>query len=278
MWQNVKGPGLIGLTRANISRLPRVWPPAYVPGAALPLPIRRRVRLLALVAVRDEMRYLPDFIANVAPQVDGTIALDDGSTDGSGDFLASRPEVLELVRASPGRTGWDEPENHRKLIEAGRRHGAEWLLAIDADERVEHDFRRRAERVIRVGAVLGVRVFAVRLLDLWDTPCDYRVDAHWGRQTRGRLFAAHPQHEFDQRPLHHVKAPLQHRDARHPPAVGLRLYHLRMINAADRRARQHRYEAADPDRRWQEAGYGHMTDERGLRLRRVGQRRRFSSN
>ena len=42
----------------------------------------RRVRLLALLAARDEMEQLPAWLRNIAPHVDGIVALDDGSRDG----------------------------------------------------------------------------------------------------------------------------------------------------------------------------------------------------
>ncbi len=60
-----------------------------------------RVRLLAVTMVRDEIRFLPGLLRNIAPQVDGIIALDDGSSDGSGRLLEECPQVLELLRQFP---------------------------------------------------------------------------------------------------------------------------------------------------------------------------------
>src|SRR4051812_26875775 len=60
----------------------RAWPPP-IPSGGPDMSRRRAVRMLALLAVRDEMAYLPGWLDNVAGQVDGVVALDDGSADGS---------------------------------------------------------------------------------------------------------------------------------------------------------------------------------------------------
>lgn len=238
------------------------YPP--IPSGAPPRKPRRRVRLLALLAARDELEELPGLFANLAPHVDGVIALDDGSVDGTGDWLAARPEVLELLRVERGE--WDEPRNHRMLVDAGVRHGADWLLSIDADERVEQQFRDRAERVIWRGRLLGLQAFAVRLRDLWDSEDRVRVDGIWGRKSVARLFRALPDHVFDDAALHAHKAPLQARLAGRFAPADLILYHRAMLTASSRAARRARYERLDPRAAHQAIGYAYLTDETGIRL------------
>jgi glycosyltransferase involved in cell wall biosynthesis len=247
-----------------------------IPSWGLPGTGARRVRLLALLAVRNGVRHLPGFLRNVAPQVDGIVALDDGSTDGSTDLLSAEPAVLELIRRPPDRPTWDEVGNHRTLVGAALRHGAEWILCVDADERLERHFRARTERVISRGGLLGCSAYAVRLRELWDDPGQYRADGIWGRKMIARLFRARADHEFDPAPIHGQKAPLQARRNGRFPAADLTIYHLGMLRAEDRAARRARYEASDPDRRWQRIGYGYLTDPTGLTLRRIAERRAFT--
>jgi glycosyltransferase involved in cell wall biosynthesis len=228
------------------------------------------VRLLAVLAVRNEMRFLPGCIANLAPQVDGIVALDDDSSDGSAEFLESCETVLEVLRAPRGRPVWDEVQNHRRLVRAALRHGADWILCVDADELLEREFRTRAERVIRRGRALGFSAYNVRLRELWGSVDQFRVDGIWRSKYPARLFRARPDHEFDPRPFHGIKAPMQARSMIFGfPVADLTVYHLRMIHPEDRRARRERYERADPDGRWQNVGYAYLTDETGLRVRRV---------
>lgn len=246
-----------------------------IPSGAFFLP-GRRVRLLALLAVRDHAHLLPGYVANVAPQVDGIVALDDGSTDGSAEFLEARPEVLQVLRIPPDRPRWDEVGNYRLLVAAALRHRAQWLLSLDADERVEREFRKRCERVIRRGRWLGYSAYAVHLRELWDSTAQYRVDGVWASKTPARLFRARENHEFDTRPLHATKSPLQSRVAGSYPLADLNVYHLGMLHGEDRLARQRRYESWDPEARWQrQIGYGYLTDERGLRLRGISPGREF---
>jgi len=247
-----------------------------IPSQSFGWPVRRRVRLLALLAVRNQANLLPGYVANAGPQVDGIVALDDGSSDGSAEFLESRPEVLQVLRISPGRTQWDEVGNYRALVAAGLRHGADWLLSLDADERMEREFRARCERVIRRGRFLRYTAYAVHMLELWDSTREYRVDGIWGSKTPARLFRARTDHEFDTRPLHATKAPLQARIARSFPVADLNLYHLGMLHREIREARQRRYEILDPENRWQPGvGYAYLTDETGLRLRQIAAGREY---
>lgn len=230
----------------------------------------RRVRLLATTMVRNEAGYLRGMLRNVGPHVDGIVALDDGSTDGTDRILADSPHVLEVLRNPPDRPAYDEPAGHRRLVAAALAHGADWILSIDADERVERDFRARAERVIRRGRVVGLSAFVVWLREIWDSPDQFRVDGVWGRKRVTRLFRAMPDHQFDPRPLHGSKAPQQAKVFGVFPRANLVIYHLRMMRRADREARRARYLALDPDARWQPAiGYDYLTDERGLTLRQV---------
>lgn len=238
--------------------------PGPAPAAA------REPRIYALCAFRDEARFLPGLLENLGGQVDGLIALDDGSTDGSGDIAAARPLTRRLFR-NPARPGgeWDEQGNQRRLIEAAWETDADWLIAVDADERLEEGFRERALREIARAHAVGHRAYWVHIRELWNQADTWRVDGVWGRKGHLRFFRSARDHEFDTRPMHRHWGPLNGRVDGRFVGADLILYHLRMIREEDRRARQARYMRLDPDRRWQSIGYEYLTDEEGLRLERL---------
>lgn len=237
----------------------------------------RRRRLLALLAFRDEMRYLPGYFENVVPHVDGIVALDDGSTDGSAEYAARQPAVLEVLTYPPRHPHvWDDARNHRILVEAAWRHRPDWLLGLDADERLERSFRERAEAEIDRGEREGFSAYFLHLREIWDRPDAVRVDGLWGQKRSARLFRARRDHVFHEQRLHCHWAPL---NARLPdggfPMADLFFYHLKMLHQADREARRDRYRSLDPDRELQAIGYDYLTDETGLVLETIPEERSY---
>jgi hypothetical protein len=222
------------------------------------------MRLLAAVAVHDAMRWLPGFVENVGPRVDGIVALDDASTDGSGEYLAEQPSVLEVVRHDEPHP--DERDRFQILLDALAAHDPGWVIGLDADERLERDFRRKADRVARRARLRRHSAYAVRFRELWDDPGRYRVDGVWDRKWQALLWRYRSDHEMDPRPLHTHKAPMQGVRGSHFPPADLTIFHLGMLTPEDRAARRARFERLDPDRRWQPMGYEYLTDPTGIEL------------
>jgi hypothetical protein len=218
---------------------------------------------VAVLCFRDEMRYLPGYFENVAPHVEGVVALDHGSEDGSRELAESRPELLDLVRW-PREAPYHEGGMRRELLARVWPHRPDWVLGLDADERVERSFRARvlahAERPFRRRPA----AYRLPVREVWDRPDAVRVDGPFGRKGKHALFRTDPGHVFDERPLHAAWASMDAGDHRRFPRLDAIVYHLRMLHADDRRARRARYERIDPDGRWQPGGYAYMTDEDGL--------------
>lgn len=237
--------------------------------------LKRGRGILALLAFRDEMRFLPGLFDNLEGKVDGVIALDDQSRDASRAFVESQPLLVELGTVGQGELDdCMDAELHRRLQQIALRHRPDWLLGIDADERLEHGFRERAEAEIGRAEDEGHAALWVPFLELWGSPSQVRVDGVWGEKRKACLFRSDPDHEFDQRRLHSIWASWPPANGEYPTA-DLRLYHLRMIAPQDRRARVARYKRIDPDREHQAIGYDYLLDEKGIELRPVEPGRHF---
>lgn len=91
-----------------------------------------RVAVVALV--RDEIDILPAWWAHHAALADLMIVTDNGSADGTREFLAERerdPHVL--VIDEPSRA-YDQGAWTTRMLDIARAHGCRWIIAADADE------------------------------------------------------------------------------------------------------------------------------------------------
>jgi hypothetical protein len=234
-------------------------------------------RLVCVVQARNEARFVDGFLANVAPSVDAIIALDDGSTDGGFDPIATHPSVVEALQIAPRSPHvWDELRNKRILIDAAHRHCAKFVLALDVDERLERGFRERADVALDTADRDGIDAYAILIRELWDRHDQVRVDGVWGRKWNPRLFRLRVDHDFGDRALHGGWAPENSRSASggYPP-VDLRVYHLRMIHAEDRARRVRRYKRLDPESRWQTIGYDYLENDEGIELETISADRAY---
>jgi hypothetical protein len=204
------------------------------------------MKLICLTPFRNAARELPGFFRSVAAFCDGVVALDDGSTDNTADLLAANPRVLALLR-NPLResyAGWDDAQNRARLLEAAGSFQPDWLLQLDADERMDRASGMALRKFLPRRAC---REFAYGL-----EVCRMIGDeAHFDKtMSVFRVFAWREGLRLPSRRLHLIPIPIgipRERWFR----LNLRIKHLAGLTPARRRRRFEKYQEADPRRQWQ---------------------------
>ena len=213
-----------------------------------PVP-RRMPMIVAVFSYRHDAALVPALIANITPMVHGFVSYDDR-------------------RAEAGLS--DEPGRRNQLHSAARSMGADWILAVDPDERFEANLAQRigdltAEKEGRILWVFNRRELV--------SATTYRTDGIWGNKTEMRLYPASATLTPLSQTLHGswVNPDPAYRQTR----TGLNLYHLRHATPERTRLRRDTYAAADPERRFQYFGYDYLIDMRGAQLTEVRPERGF---
>ena len=214
-------------------------------------PVPRRVPMVvAVFSFRYDAALVPALVANITPMVHGFVSQDDRMAD----------SALS-----------DEPGRRNRLHTAARAIGADWILAVDPDERFEAQL---AQRIGDLTADTDGRTLWVFNRREMFSATAYRTDGLWGLKTEMRLYPASATRIPLGQALHGswVSPDPAYRQAK----TGINLYHLRHATAARTRLRRDTYAAADPERRFQHFGYDYLTDLRGAQLTEIGAERAFS--
>ena len=201
-------------------------------------------RVVCLLPVRHAAEYLPGYLASAARCCDAIVALDDGSTDETRDMLAASPLVEVLVTNPPRRSyeGWDDGANRNRLLAAAAELQPDWILSLDADERIDADDADALRNFLDSDALPGC-AYGLRHVRMWgENACER--GGHW----LYRLFAYEQGQVFPGRRLHFNPVPTSI-----PPRAWIRttirVQHFGASSERRRLARLAKYRQADPSGR-----------------------------
>lgn len=227
------------------------------------------MKLVASMIVHNEMqRYLTLAVTHLLTYCDEIRVLDDGSTDGTYEWLAEHDRVEVL--ANPGPSFFEhEGRARQNLIEWTFASDPDYVLAIDADEFV-------GEPAVLRESIEGLSpVYLLSLVEAWKIDpggISIRVDGLWGPrkipilyQPPGRLppqsSARRPQRRgttaatdmqswrIADRQLACGREPVAVvRAAARAPLVGTNIFHFGWTRQSERQARAERYFEHDQGR------------------------------
>jgi N-acetylmuramoyl-L-alanine amidase len=214
-------------------------------------------RLVVALPARNAAAELGAWFAAVEPFADAVVALDDGSTDDTAAVLAAHPLTAAVLRnpTRPGYAGWDDRANRQALLDACEPLAPDWVLQLDADERLVSDDALALRHALDHDGLDREMGYLLQVLRAVDTADTYDQDSLWV----GRLFAYRPGLELPTETLHLVPLPTSIPRERRVRST-LRIVHLGSATPERRAARVAKYREADPANRWQ-ADYAHLAAE-----------------
>ena len=215
------------------------------------------------MCVRNEEYHLPTFLQHIQNYVDFIVAVDDGSTDNTYEILNSHPLCKEIIKL-PVHTSedWEEAANRQLVVKLAKKHGAEWVLCCDPDERFEENFLKNIRKIIAEDKKLSC--YHVKIKECWGKYNIYRDDGIWAKKEKCVLFPLLDKMDFDYKQKHHI--PWSPKELRNHTKLDYNLYHLKMIKNADREKRKNLYNNLDPNHLMQKIGYNYLTSEKGIKL------------
>lgn len=207
-----------------------------------------RTPVVCLLPARNAAVDLPGFLESASRFCDAVVALDDGSTDETRNLLEAHP-LVKVLLSNPLRedySGWNDAENRNRLLEAAAALNPQWIISIDADERIDAS-DALALRDFLDGDALPGCAYGFQVFPMQEDLEHYSPRSLWVY----RLFAYEPGQSFPSKRLHFVPVPTSI-----PRAAWiqtrLRIQHLGGMTAERRRARFQKYREADPHNDYQE--------------------------
>jgi glycosyltransferase involved in cell wall biosynthesis len=204
-------------------------------------------RLVCLLPARNAAPDLPGCFASLRRFCDAIVALDDGSTDETKAVLAAEP-LVEILLENPLRPdyrGWDDAANRNCLLEAAGALRPEWIISVDADERLDAGDAAALLDFLDGDALPGC-VYGFRHVPMRADEEHFVPRYQWVY----RLFAYTPGQRFPDDRLHFAPVPTAIPRARWFRTT-LRIQHLGGMTEGRRLARFAKYLEADPDRTYQ---------------------------
>lgn len=214
--------------------------------------------LVCLLPARNCADDLPGYLDSAARFADAIVALDDGSTDGTRELLECSP-LVRIVLENSSRTdyrGWDDSANRNRLLAAAAELEPNWIMSLDADERIDATDAAALREFVATEAVPG-DAYLFRVFRMIGDLAHYDQSHLWV----GRLFAFERGQLFPAERLHFVPLPTNIPRSRWRETT-FRVQHLGGLTESRRRAAFEKYRQADPDRVFQRE-YSHILQRPG---------------
>lgn len=167
---------------------------------------------------------LPKYMYHVAKYCDTVCIYDDGSNDGTMDYVFDvwdpwirgmclidgtdhNWKLRKILYINGFKNDFKNELTHKQMqLEKCKENGVDWILRLDADETLD----ARAIPIIRE-TIKNTKYpsFAFHTINLWRSPCFYRLDNSYNSVVFNRLWKLSPEMQFNvQEGLHLTNYPI----------------------------------------------------------------------
>ncbi|MFA5844416.1 MAG: glycosyltransferase [Coriobacteriia bacterium] len=143
-----------------------------------PVPIapEKQFRIVCIAQVYNELRKgnLERFVDHVIPLVDALVVYDDGSTDGTYEYMLGRtPHVIRGVHNDFA----NEISHKQVLLDRALQLAPDFILWLDADEVLATEDRERLQQVCGWSAAHGIDGVQLHEVNIWRSDSWRRLDS-----------------------------------------------------------------------------------------------------
>lgn len=181
------------------------------------------MKLTAFLQIYNELEKgnLPRYMDSIARYCDAIVVYDDGSTDGSMDYildcidqyvgwessdLSYQPKLKEIRFIENKTNDFQNELAHKQcLLEEARKLNSDWIIWLDADEVIEPEGEQFIRQLCKEGEFDSYNFFN---RNLWRSEKYFRIDELWAQGLFCRLWRVTDDLYFDVKSgLHHSLVP-----------------------------------------------------------------------
>lgn len=127
---------------------------------------------------------LERYLLSISKYCDTLIVYDDGSTDGTEGFIASKWKGKLYYTWAPNDFK-NELAHKQWQLNIAKNAGIDWVFRIDADETIDAEGEKSLREIV---ARTSAPSFAFHTINLWRSPCFYRLDNGYNDVVFNRLW------------------------------------------------------------------------------------------
>lgn len=125
--------------------------------------LERKIKIVAVIPFLNESRFIVEVIQKTSHFVDLIIAVDDGSTDNSANFIMNFDKVIIITNDKNYGKGYSLRKGFEKAIQ----FGAELIITLDADNQHNPDLIPKfLDKIKNFDIVIGNRLNNLRTMPL----------------------------------------------------------------------------------------------------------------